>query len=510
MTSRLRMTEKNAFWSYFSMIISLGIQFVSRTVFIFCLGEAYLGINGLFSNVLGVLSFAELGIGTAINFSLYKPVADHDIEKIKAYMHYYKWAYRIIAGIVAVLGMALIPFLDVLVKNPGNVGDIRIYYCIYLFNTTTSYLVSYKYSLANAEQKNYIYTNINLIIQVVTIFTQIIALLIWKSFLVYLLVAAIVGTFQKIFIYYYFNKLYPYLQEKHIYKLSKKEKQILVTKIKALVIHKIGDVSVHQTDNIIISAFISTKVVGILSNYNLLINTVSSCINVLFNSVTGSLGNMIATESKEYQYKVFKKYRFIGFWLYGFSAVALVTLMTPFITLWVGEKLIVDRLVVELLVIDYYMIGQRICLNNMKSAAGMYEVDKYVALLQATVNLIASIALVRIIGLPGVFVGTILQGMLSTIIKPILTYKQLFNVSSIYYFIDSIKYVSAVLLAFFICYELECYIFEIITVYRFLIMMLIVTIIPNVLFICIFRKSEEFQYVIGVLRQVITRCAREK
>ena len=155
MTSRIKMTAKNAFWSYFSMLVSLVLQFISRTVFIYYLGEGYLGINGLFSNILGVLSFAELGIGTAINFSLYKPVAEKDIKKIKAYMHYYKWAYRMIAGAIAVLGLMLAPFLDLLIKNPGNVGNVHIYYFIYLFNTVTSYLVSYKYSLVT--EKLYLY-----------------------------------------------------------------------------------------------------------------------------------------------------------------------------------------------------------------------------------------------------------------------------------------------------------------------------------------------------------------
>lgn len=117
MSSRLKMTARNAFWSYFSMFVSFGLQFISRTVFIYCLGEEYLGINGLFSNVLGVLSFAELGIGTAINFCLYKPVAENNIEKIKSYMWYYKWAYRTIAVIITIIGLALIPFLNVLVKG---------------------------------------------------------------------------------------------------------------------------------------------------------------------------------------------------------------------------------------------------------------------------------------------------------------------------------------------------------------------------------------------------------
>ena len=503
MSSRLKMTAKNAFWSYFSMIASLLLQFISRTVFIHYLGEGYLGINGLFSNVLGVLSFAELGIGTAINFSLYKPVATHDTERIKAYMYYYKWAYRVIALIVSVLGLVLVPFLHILVKDPGNVGNITVYYLIYLFNTVTSYFVSYKYSLVNAEQKNYIYTNVNLLVSTTTTVVQIVSLFIWKSFLIYLLVAAIFGVFQKVFISIYFDRLYPYLKEKNVQKLSIEDQKTLITKIKALVIHKVGDVSVHQTDNIIVSAFVNTRMVGLLSNYNLLISTVSGCINVLFNSVTGSLGNMVATESKEYQYSIFKKYRFIGFWFYGFTAIALAILMTPFITLWIGDKMVVNAVVINLLVVDYYMIGQRICLNNIKSAAGVYEPDKYVALLQAVVNLVASIGLVKVIGLPGVYVGTIIQGTLSTVLKPILSYKVLFGLSSRCYFIDSAKYGIAVIAAYGICLALKNLIMPTVTIVNFIITMAVVTIIPNLLFFIVFHRTEEFRFVAGIIQSFI-------
>ena len=287
--------------------------------------------------------------------------------------------------------------------------------------------------------------------------------------------------------------------------MTKQEKSILITKIKALVIHKIGDVSVHQTDNIIVSAFVSTKMVGLLSNYNLFISTVSSCINVLFNSVTGSLGNLVATESKEYQYIIFKRYRFIGFWFFGFTSIALGILMTPFITLWIGKKMVVAPVVVNLLVVDYYMIGQRVCLNNIKSAAGVYEPDKYVALVQAIVNLIASIGLVKVIGLPGVYWGTLIQGTLSSVLKPILSYKILFNRSSKYYFIDSFKYLSAVVAVYGICYSLQKIVMSQITIVSFGIMIIIVVIVPNIIFAMLFFRREEFKYLLSLIKKSLKK-----
>lgn len=501
MESRLIMTMRNAFWSYFSMFVSLVIQFISRTVFIHYLGESYLGINGLFSNVLGVLSFAELGIGTAMNFSLYKPVAEKDIEKIKSYMYYYKWAYRCVAVIIAVLGVALLPFLRYLVKDPGNVGNIVIYYLIYLFNTVSSYFVSYKFSLVNAEQRGYIFTNINLVVSAITSVIQIFILILYKSYLGYLAVAAFLGFVQKIFVSYYLDYLHPYLREKDVIPLLPEERQTLIKKVKALIIHRIGDVSVHQTDNIIVSAFVSVRMVGLLSNYNLIINTVSSCISILFNSVTGSLGNLVATESKEKQYEIFCIYRFIGFWFYGFSSIALLVLSSPFISLWVGSSRVVDDTVITLICIDYYMIGHRVCLNNMKSVGGMFEQDKYIALLQAIINLGASIILVKIVGLPGVYLGTIIQGTLSSVVKPVLVYSDLFGISSRYYFIDSVKYGSIVIIAYAICWVIKQYVI-VATVPGFVLMMLIVTVVPNSLFYVVFHKRKEFQYIIQVMKHL--------
>ena len=503
MKSRLSMTVRNAFWSYFSMIASLVIQFVSRTVFIHFLGKDYLGINGLFSSILGVLSFAELGIGTAMNFSLYKPVAEGNTEKIKSYMHCYKWAYRAIACIILVCGLVLVPFLPYLVSDPGNVGNITLYYLIFLFNTVTSYFVSYKYSLVNAEQKNYIYTNTNLIISLTTTFVQIISLFLFRNYLVYLLVAAGFGLVQKIFISGYLNSLHPYLKDKDVQPLSREEKKVLVTKVKALVAHKLGDVCVHQTDNIIVSAFLNVGTVGLISNYNLIINTVRSCINILFNSVTGSLGNLVATESKEKQYEIFRVYRFIGFWFFGFTSIALMVLLTPFVTLWIGESMVVSDLVIGLILIDYYMIGHRICLNNFKTVGGIFEQDKYVAIIQAVVNLVASVALVKIIGLPGVYVGTILQGAIASVIKPVVVYRNLFHVSSKHYFVDSAKYLTAVIAAFAVCWVLRDIVLTEITILRFALMVLLTAAVPNLVFWAAFHRRTEFRYVCGMVGKII-------
>jgi O-antigen/teichoic acid export membrane protein len=505
MASRLSMTFRNAFWSYISMIATLVLRFVSRTVFIHFLGANYLGINGLFTNILGVLSFAELGIGTAMNFSLYKPVAQQDVQKIKSYMYCYKWAYRFVAVIVSGLGLLLLPFLDTLVKDPGNVGDIRVYYLIYLFDTVISYFVAYKFSIAYAEQKGYLFTNINTLVSTATVVAQIAALYLWRNYVVYLLISSIVNLLKNIFVSRYLNRLYPYLKDRDAAPLPKEELMVLVRKIKALIVHKIGEISVHQTDNIIISAFINVGTVGLISNYNLLMTTISSFINVLFNSVTGSLGNLVATESKAKQYEIFRIYRFIGFWFYGFTAIALFVLSTPFITLWLGADMVVSDVVIGLILLNYYMMGHRICLNNIKTVGGLVEQDKYVALIQSAVNLVSSVALVRVIGLPGVYLGTILQGMISTIVKPLIVYKTMFGISPRYYFIDAIKYLAALILGLIPCLLARQVLLQEVSLFGFILTMAVTALVPNGLFLLLFFRRAEFRYVLEMGRRLLSR-----
>ena len=512
MTSRTQYTLKKLLWGNVSQIINLVMKFISRTVFIYFLGQTYMGVNGLYTNVLGVLSFTELGIGTAMNFALYKPVAEGDREKIKSLMSFYKKAYRVIALIVFLAGLAIMPFLGVLVKDPGDVGNIYVYYLIYLADTATSYLVTYKYSLVSSEQKNYVVTNVGTVISVLQVVIQIAVMTIYRSFLLYLITNVAVSMGQKLFNAIYLNRKYPYLNE-HCEKLDKTELDKIKKNVFALIIHKIGDVCVHQTDNILISAFISLAVVGKISNYNYVITTVTGFLSVIFSSVIGSLGNLIATESKEKQYRIFRIYRFVGFWIYGFCAIALFVLFQPFIVLWAGEEWLVDDFTVALICLERYCVGHRVVVNNFKSAAGIFDQDKWVAFGQAIINLIVSVIMVRLIGLPGIYVGTVVQGLFCTVIKPYILYRDVFDQNPVHYYIDSVKFLAGELLAAIVLYVLKYWIIGSIanvTVLNFGIMILLTAVIPNVLFYVLFRHTEEWNYLSNLVGNRLIGKLRRK
>lgn len=500
---RVQSAIRNIVFGQVGNFITQLLNFVLRTVFIDHLGDTLNGVNALYTTLLSVLSVAELGIGTALNYSLYKPVADKDYEKVKSYMQFYKKAYRIIGAVIAVIGLGISPFLPWLVKQPQGitVRDLTLYYYIFLFNTVSSYFVAYKYSLVNAEQKNYIQTNILTATKMVTVSLQIAVVLTTGNFYVYLLTAAAVELLQKIFVTVYLNRRYPYLTEKNVAKLTKEETGEIAAKTKALVFHKVGDVARLQTDSMIISGFINVTVVGFVDNYNMVVNSIANVVNIFFNSVISGFGNLVATESRERQYRMFRVYRFAACWIYGFTAVGFSILLTPFVILWKGESRTLAYGVVISILIDFYFKGERIVLSNFKTAAGVFEQDKYLALIQGAVNLAVSIVLVRRIGLIGVYIGTIVSGLIANVTKPVIIYKVILDRPVKGYFVDFVKYPAVIAAVYALLMGIKELVMPQITIAAFAVMFVIICIVFNGVFLLLFGRTEEFAYLWGIVKR---------
>ena len=505
---RIQHTIKNIVFGYIGNLSSTVLGFILRTVFIQKLDETLLGVNGLYTGVLSLLSMAELGIGTALNFSLYAPVAQKNYDKIKSYMQFYKKAYRIIGLLVAVLGILLIPFLKYFIKDPGDYGiqELTVYYLVFLFNTVSTYFVSYKYSLVNAEQKNYIQTNILTVTKLATTILQLIVLVVTSNFLLYLLAAAVVELLQKIWANNYLNKRYPYLLDKDVRPLGKEETKEIWDKTKALLCLKIGDIARLQTDSIIISSFIEVAIVGIVDNYNMVINSIQNFVLVIFNSAISSFGNLIATESKQKQYELFKIYRFVANWIYGLSAIGFYVLLTPLVVdLWLGEKWLLGAEIIALIVIDYYFKGDRVVMMNFRTAAGVFEQDKFLPLIQGGVNLVISIALVQKIGLIGVYIGTVVSGLIANVSRPPIVYRVCFDRKSKEYFIDTAKYllVMAVILA--VVLPLSNLLLHKVTLVSFVLTGVMIVVVYNVIFLLAFCKTGEFKYMYDMVMRRVKR-----
>lgn len=452
---------------------------------------------------------AELGIGTALNFSLYGPVARGEKEKIKSYMQLYRKAYFIIACVVAAVGLLLTPFLQYFkLRSPENttVRELTVYYLIFLFNTVSSYFVAYKYSLINAEQKNYIQTNIITITKVIVVFLQIIVVIVTRNFLLYLLTDAVVQLIQKVFVSKFLDKMYPYLKEKDVQKLSKEESDEVWKKTRALVFHKVGDVARLQTDALIISTFVEVAMAGVVDNYNMVISTVSNFVNIIFNSVISSFGNLIATESRQKQFSMFKVYRFFASWIYGFSCVGFMVLLTPLIRLWLGDHWILTSAAVYCILIDYYFKGDRIVLSNYKTAAGVFEPDKYLALIQGAVNLVISIVLVQTpLGITGIYIGTIVSGLIANFTKPVIIYKECFDMKAGSYFADTLKYLASLVFVLVVSQLISVKVLANLNILTFILMAVIITVLFNGVYFILYGRSEEFKYLTGKVKDKFGR-----
>lgn len=510
-TSRVRAAGINIFFGYAGTLLTALLSFILRKIFILHLDETLLGVNGLYTGVLSLLSMADLGVGTAFQFALYKPVAEHHRETVKSYMANYARVYRVVALAVAVLGLLLTPFLPWIIKDPGGYSqrELTIYYFIFLFNTVSTYFVSYKYAVANAEQKNYIQTNVLTLTKFATVLCQIVVLLVTKNFLAYLLTDAVIQLLQKVVVNAYLNRRYPFLKEKNVEPLSEGERAGIWNRTKALLLLRIGDVLRLQTDALLISAFINVALVGMVDNYLLVVNTISNFVNIIFNSVISGFGNLIATENKEKQQRLFMVYRFFAAYAYGFSAIGFYVLLTPLISCIFGPEWILPALAVKLMILDYFFRGERVVLSNYKTAAGIFEQDRYRAMIQGIVNLIISVALVGPFGLVGIYIGTFASGILANFSMPVIIYHTCFDSSPRRFFAKSLQYTAVTALALLPCLWIRERLLPgamtgaPVSFLSIILMALIVTAIYHLIFFLFFGRTDEMHYLTDLLRSRI-------
>lgn len=494
--SRTENAIKNTSANFILLFVNTLLGFASRVVFTKILGQDYLGVNSLLTNVVFMLSMAELGIGTAINYSLYKPLAEEDVPKIKVLMKFYKKAYYSIGTIVFLLGLILIFFLDKIVPNPGEVQNLVIIFLIYVFNASYSYFFTYKVTLLEASQKNYLISKINVVFAALIHIAQIIVLLLTRNYIVYLITSIGLTFIQRIIINRKIDKTFPYLQEECNKKLDKKEKQKITKNVKALVFHKIGDYCINGTDNILISIFDSIGAVGIYSNYSLLTSTINSFISGFFSSITSSFGNLIATENEKKREETFLKVNFIAFWLYGFSFICFFVLIDPFIELIFGEKYLLNFSIVFVALLNFYVTGMRVPVGIVKNSAGIYDQDKYVPLIQSAINLVVSIVLGAKYGLLGIFIGTLVSSLaLPNWHRPYIVYKNVFKSSPFKYYLKTIVYFIIVLFSAIVTkYLLDLFCTG--GILMFILRMFLCLILSNLLLLIFTFNTHEFKELI--------------
>lgn len=504
---------KNTIASLLTNFLTIIIGLVAQAVFIKILGTEYLGLNSLFNNIISMLAIAELGIGSAIIYKLYKPIIENDRETIKSLMKFYKKSYQTIGLFVLIIGLVLMPFLKFFIDFETVTININIYcvYLLFLIDTVISYYVSYKRSILYADQKNYIINLTHCVFIIILNVLQLTLLYFTKNYFIYLILKIIVKFLENIAITYIANKKYNFLKEKDVRKLDENVEKDIFKKIKALFFHKIGAFVVLGTDNILISKLIGLDTLGLYSNYYLIIYAVRTVFGQITQATTASVGNMLETENKEKCLYIFNKIRFMNYWLSVFCATSILLMMDSFIKIWLGQEYILAQVVLIVLVIDLYQKLMRGVYNSFKEAAGIYYEDRFVPLLESALNIIFSIVCFKFLGLAGIFAGTIISSTaLYCYTYPKYIYVGLLKSNYISYIKETIKYLIIFIIILIISYVLCNFLVFQDDYLNFIKNGICALIIPNVLLVIIFNKNENFKYYYKMLKNRLPRKCSSK
>lgn len=494
---RTKNSIKNAIFSLLSNFITIIIGLVAQAIFIKILGSEYLGLNSLFGNVITMLAIVELGMGNAIIYSLYKPIAENNVNEIKSLMKFYKKNYSIIGGVVAILGIAIIPFLQYIVNFDSITIDINVYlvYLLFLLETVLSYFLSYKRSILYANQQNSIISIVHIIYIILLNILQLVILCFTKNYYLYLFMKIFCRVLENLGITIIANKKYPYLKDKKVKPLDKKIEKEIYKKIKALFFHKIGTFVVLGSDNIIISKFLGLVTVGLYSNYYMIIHSVQTVFGQIINSTTASIGNLLVTENDDKVFQVFKRIRFLNFWISVFSCTSILVIMKSFICIWIGEKYLLSNFILIVLVINLYQKLMRTSYSSFKEAAGIYYEDRFVPIIESMLNIIVSIICCLKFGLAGVFIGTIVSGLaLWCYSYPKFVYKKLFNRSYKNYIKETLSYILIFLIILYVTYNISNLIKVDNIWLEFIFNCVVSVILPNIILLLVFIKNENFKY----------------
>ena len=488
---RTKNAVRNIFFGTLYKMISILLPFTTRTAMIYVMGSEYVGLSSLFSSILSFLSLAELGIGSAIVFSMYKPIAEDDRDTICALLNLYKRLYRYIGSIILSIGLLLIPFLRYIVKG-GCPSDVNFYilYGIYLFNTVISYwLFGYKQSLLSAFQRNDIISKRSMILDTLLYTFQIIALILSRNYYIYIIWLPIFTIVKNVVNSLIVDKMYP--DYKCIGEIDKSLKISIQKKTIALFGTKANSIVMHAADNLVISAFLGLRMVGKYGNYYCIINYVTGFLSIIYSSLTAGLGNSLVVESVEKNYKDFEVLNFINSWIVMFCTTCLLCLYQPFMRIWVHEPLMLDNYVVFLLVVYFYIYSIRRLGLTYKDAKGIWWEDRFRPYVMMIVNVIGNIYMVQIIGIYGVVLSTIFGMLVAFPWETYTIFKYIFNRSAKQYYkkmgVYTVVTVIIAVITFLICNTFGD------TAMDIILRLIICAIVPNILFVGFFYRKHEFK-----------------
>lgn len=507
--NRTKNAARNMVWGTVNKFVNMFFPFVLRTMMIHILGAEYLGLSSLFTSVLQVLNLAELGVGSAITFSMYKPVAENDLPQIGALLKFYRKIYRIIGLSILLLGLIATPLLPNIIKGECP-SDVNIYllYVIYLINTSASYLLyAYKSCILVANQRNDISSNIASGISISTYIVQIIALYFVHSYYAYVIFLPIFTIISNIIRSVIVDRMFPeYRCEGN---LSKEQIKDLGKRVLGLMLFKLSQVFRNSFDSIILSTYLGLVVLGKYQNYYYIMNSVMSFIAIITSAITASIGNSIAVESVEKNLNDIKKFSLLYSWLAGWCAVCLLCLYQPFMKIWLGEEFLFPFYMVVLMSIYFYLLKVGDISAIYREAAGLWWEDKYRPIIESMFNLALNILIVKNFGVAGVVLSTILSILLINIPwASWILFKNYFKTSVVKYWAilirNAIITVVGAVVTYFVCELLPTD-----GVISFIGKIAICCFVPNIVFLLLYSRTKEYSDALKLVQKFIPAKLRK-
>lgn len=450
--SRTKNAKLNIFYGYVAQVGIIILSFVGRKIFLNFLAADYLGINGLYSNILTILSLAELGLDTAVVYSLYKPVAEHNTKLIHTLLVFFKRIYIILAFCIFVIGVALIPFLSYLIKSDLPSNDLIIYYLLFLTNTVASYFVAHKVALLSASQEQrvqkLVVLSFNLILQV----SHIIVLLLWKNYYAYIVTTVLNTIITNIVLGYVADKLHP--EVKHETEIVSFDKKPILERIISTFLYKIGAVLINSTDNILISVLVSTVAVGYYSNYYIVVSAITGFIAIITTSLVAGVGNLASYGKNEEQSELFDMMLFFYHMVAACGFIGFSLLFNNLITIWLGSEYIFDKDIVLVIALNFYLTNAISPVWMFREANGLFKKVRYILLIRAALNIAFSIWFGILWGVFGIFLATAVSLVLTNFgIEPVIVSNEVLHRPLRVYWVKQLKY----FIITFFCYSICSY-----------------------------------------------------
>lgn len=502
-SSRTKNVSRNVLYGIIYKITSLVLPFVTRTLLLYLLGAKSVGVSTLFSSILVFLSLAELGFASAVVYTMYKPISNSDFTTLNALLNYYRRLYRCVGIAVLTVGLLLTPFLPYLIKGETPDGvNLYLLFFLYLINSVISYFFAgYRQSLLIAHQRSDIRDKIAMLVTIGVRIGEVLAIYFTRSLYVFVL-CMILGTLTtNVVTAIVTRKMYPDLRCKG--EVSKEIKQSINKRLGGLFGTKLNAIVVHQADTVIISTFLGLTLLAQYGNYYFIISALSGFVMAFFSSMTASIGNKIAVDSREEVFKLFKKINFINNWIVGWSSICLLCLMHPFMIIWVKDDLTLPILMTFLMTLYFYIFQIQRTILTFKDAGGLWYEDRYRPYVSMVINLLFNIMLVQFIGIYGVVLSTIIAFFISIPWCNYIVFKNMFYKSATLNLIRMFKNFILTCFIGMLTY-LICGLFPI-SIIGLIERLMICIFVSNTLYILFFYKTEEYLFMKKMMKNLLFR-----